>query len=89
MCPAPQCLQLHCCLAFLLCCHGTTQQGAATSPLLTVYLLDAGFFNMPGYKPTNITFFLESDDASLMTIDGNVVISDSGTLLRMQHSNAV
>jgi len=46
-----------------------------------VYRLNAGYFNMPGYKPTNITFLLESDDASLMTIDGDVVISDPGALL--------
>ena len=36
---------------------------------------------MPGYKPTNITFLLESDDASLLMLDGNVVIADPGAVL--------
>jgi len=43
---------------------------------------------MPGYKPTNITFLLDSDDASLLMLDGDVVISDPGALLRMQHTRS-
>ncbi len=39
---------------------------------------------MPGCKPTNITFLLDSDDASLLMLDGDVVISDPGALLRVQ-----
>jgi len=45
---------------------------------------NAGYLNVPGYKAGNFTFFLESDDGSLLTIDGKVVISDPGAVMWMQ-----
>ncbi len=45
---------------------------------LTSDMLDAGSLNIPGVAPANFTFLLDSDDGSLLMLDGNVVISDPG-----------
>ena len=65
----------------LRCCDTCVWVGHRGSLLGSI---NAGYFNMPGYKPTNITFLMDSDDGSLLSIDGSVVISNPGAVLRMQ-----
>ncbi len=48
--------------------------------LLTVDLIIAGSIYIPAFAPANITFYLDSDDSSLLMIDGNLVISDLGAI---------
>ncbi len=38
----------------------------------------AGSINLPGNKSQNYTFLMESDDDSLLSIDGKQVVSDKG-----------
>ena len=42
---------------------------------------DSGSLNIPGVAPANFTFYMDSDDGSLLMIDGNPVISDKGAAL--------
>jgi len=46
--------------------------------LLTVDLRDAGSINIPGVAPGNFTFMMESDDGSLLSIDGKMIVSNPG-----------
>jgi len=45
-----------------------------------VALLDAGSLNIPSVEPANFTFAMDSDDGSLLMIDGHLVISDPGAV---------
>jgi len=49
-------------------------------------LLDAGSLNIPSVEPANFTFLMDSDDGSLLMIDGDLVISDPGAVLSKQLS---
>ena len=59
-----------------------SRQGWAWS--LTTDPFPAGSIYIPAFAPANYTFYMDSDDGSLLTIDGNVVISDPGAVLRQQ-----
>ena len=70
----------------MLCLHTMTLQVEAVTPFSSHvdYLLDrmlpaaAGSINLPGNKSQNYTFLVESDDDSLLFIDGKQVVSDTG-----------
>ena len=47
-------------------------------------LLAAGSIYIPAFAPANYTFYMDSDDGSLLMIDGTVVISDPGAVLGKQ-----
>ena len=48
------------------------------SPHCQLRMLIAGSINIPYNKQQNITFFMDSDDGALLSIDGNVIISKPG-----------
>ena len=48
------------------------------STLLMVDLHTAGSINIDGVAPGNFTFMMDSDDGSLLMIDGKVIVSNPG-----------
>ena len=42
-------------------------------------LHNAGSINIQGVAPANFTFVMDSDDGSLLSIDGNFIASNPGT----------
>lgn len=69
-----QVLACRCCAA----ARGMDGQMRALSMLLTADLHDAGSVNIPGVAPGNFTFTMDSDDGSLLSIDGKVIVSNPG-----------
>ena len=61
------------------CCCGTSNPKGAN-----IDLLNAGSIYIPAFAPANYTFYLDSDDGSLLMIDGNVIISDPGAVILKQ-----
>ena len=61
--------------------HDQPRRNQITSAHYGVTDFIAGSINLPGVAPANFTFTMDSDDDSLLMIDGNVVISNPGAVL--------
>lgn len=48
---------------------------------VSTWLLCAGLINIPGNMTESCKFTVDSDDGSLVLIDGKVLLSDTGSLL--------
>ena len=64
----------------VLCIYSAVATWPSWGPCIGTHFdpLNAGSINIQGVAPANFTFFLDSDDGSLLSIDGNVVVSNPG-----------